>query len=123
MSSLRRCGSSSLDEDALLWWRNTGFRASSRRLRWAEGADAGRVSDATKVRVEVQRGGRRRPRLARGHGRPSAKAGAHECAPPFTEAEFEIRWGTGIDATSELLDLGIARGLVDKSGNHLSFAG
>jgi hypothetical protein len=51
------------------------------------------------------------------------KAGAHKCAPPFTEAEFEIRWGTGIDATSELLDLGIARGLVDKSGNHLSFAG
>jgi recombination protein RecA len=29
----------------------------------------------------------------------------------------------GIDAMSELLDLGIARGLVDKSGNHLSFAG
>ena len=51
------------------------------------------------------------------------KAEAHKCAPPFTEAEFEIRWGTGIDATSELLDLGIARGLVDKSGNHLSFAG
>jgi recombination protein RecA len=24
---------------------------------------------------------------------------------------------------SELIDLGIARGLVDKSGNHLSFAG
>ena len=29
----------------------------------------------------------------------------------------------GIDAMSELLDLGIARGLVDKAGNHLSFAG
>ncbi|HEY6462086.1 MAG TPA: DNA recombination/repair protein RecA, partial [Polyangiaceae bacterium] len=25
--------------------------------------------------------------------------------------------------TSELIDLGIARGLVDKAGNHLSFAG
>ena len=45
------------------------------------------------------------------------------CSGPFTEAEFEIRWGTGIDRLSELLDLGIARGLVDKSGNHLSFAG
>ena len=61
--------------------------------------------------------------MARGHGRPWGKAGAHKCAPPFTEAEFEIRWGTGIDAMSELIDLGIARGLVDKSGNHLSFAG
>ncbi|MGH7435204.1 MAG: hypothetical protein ACRENE_05990 [Polyangiaceae bacterium] len=47
----------------------------------------------------------------------------NKCAPPFTEAEFEIRWGTGIDTVSELLDLGVARTLVDKSGNHLSFAG
>ena len=47
----------------------------------------------------------------------------NKCAPPFTEAEFEIRWGTGIDRTSELIDLGITRGLVDKAGNHLSFGG
>jgi hypothetical protein len=38
----------------------------------------------------------------------------NKCAPPFTEAEFEIRWGTGVDRMTELLDLGIARGLVDK---------
>jgi recombination protein RecA len=44
-------------------------------------------------------------------------------APPFTEAEFELRWGIGVDRVSELLDLGIARGLIDKAGNHLSFAG
>ena len=47
----------------------------------------------------------------------------HKCAPPFTEAEFEIRWGTGIDAMSELLDMGVGRGLIEKSGNHLTFAG
>src|SRR5579859_4192586 len=56
-------------------------------------------------------------------GRTRVKIAKNKCAPPFTEAEFEIRWGIGIDAMSELLDLGIARGLVDKSGNHLSFAG
>jgi recombination protein RecA len=56
-------------------------------------------------------------------GRTRVKIAKNKCAPPFTEAEFEIRWGTGIDAMSELLDLGIARGLVDKAGNHLSFAG
>ncbi len=56
-------------------------------------------------------------------GRTRVKVAKNKCAPPFTEAEFEIRWGIGIDAMSELLDLGIARGLVDKSGNHLSFAG
>jgi recombination protein RecA len=56
-------------------------------------------------------------------GRTRVKVAKNKCAPPFTEAEFEIRWGIGIDSLSELLDLGIARGLVDKSGNHLSFAG
>jgi hypothetical protein len=45
----------------------------------------------------------------------------NKCAPPFCEAEFEIRWGHGIDAIGELIDLGLARGLVDKAGNHLAF--
>ena len=42
---------------------------------------------------------------------------------PGLAAEFEIRFGSGVDTMSELIDLGIARGLIDKSGNHLSFAG
>jgi recombination protein RecA len=56
-------------------------------------------------------------------GRTRVKIAKNKCAPPFTEAEFEIRWGTGIDAVGELLDLGVSRGVVDKAGNHLSFAG
>ncbi len=63
-----------------------------------------------------------RNRVPRGPGRERFVA-KNKCAPPFCEAEFEIRWGIGIDTVSEQLDLGIARGLVDKSGNHLSFAG
>jgi len=56
-------------------------------------------------------------------GRTRVKVAKNKCAPPFTEAEFEIRWGTGVDRVTELLDLGLSRGLVDKAGNHLSFAG
>ena len=56
-------------------------------------------------------------------GRTRVKLAKNKCAPPFTEAEFEIRYGTGIDTLAELIDLGLARGLVEKSGNHLSFAG
>jgi recombination protein RecA len=56
-------------------------------------------------------------------GRTRVKVAKNKLAPPFTEAEFEIRWGTGIDPVSELIDLGIGRGLIDKSGAHLSFAG
>jgi recombination protein RecA len=56
-------------------------------------------------------------------GRTRVKIAKNKCAPPFQEAEFEIRWGAGIDKVTELVDLGVLRGLVDKSGNHLSFAG
>jgi recombination protein RecA len=56
-------------------------------------------------------------------GRTRVKVAKNKCAPPFCEAEFEVRWGMGVDTMTELLDLGIARGLVDKSGNHLAFAG
>jgi recombination protein RecA len=56
-------------------------------------------------------------------GRTRVKLAKNKCAPPFTEAEFEIRWGVGIDAIAELIDLGLARGLIEKTGNHMSFAG
>ena len=56
-------------------------------------------------------------------GRTRVKVAKNKCAPPFTEAEFEIRYGTGVDTLAELIDLGLSRGLVEKSGNHLSFAG
>jgi recombination protein RecA len=55
--------------------------------------------------------------------RTRVKVVKNKCAPPFTEAEFEIRWGAGIDAPSELLDLGLARGLIEKSGAHFSYNG
>jgi recombination protein RecA len=56
-------------------------------------------------------------------GRTRVKIAKNKCAPPFQEAEFEIRWGSGIDTLAELVDLGVARGLIEKSGNHHSFAG
>jgi recombination protein RecA len=56
-------------------------------------------------------------------GRTRVKIAKNKMAPPFTEAEFEIRYGTGVDTLAELIDLGLSRGLVEKSGNHLSFAG
>jgi recombination protein RecA len=56
-------------------------------------------------------------------GRTRVKIAKNKCAPPFCEAEFEIRWGMGVDSVSELIDLGLARGLIEKTGNHLAFAG
>jgi recombination protein RecA len=47
----------------------------------------------------------------------------HKCAPPFKEAEFDIRWGLGIDGAADLIDYAVALGVVEKSGAHLSFGG
>jgi recombination protein RecA len=47
----------------------------------------------------------------------------NKCAVPFREAEFDIRWGMGIDAETDLLDYGLQLGVVEKNGSHLSFAG
>ncbi len=55
--------------------------------------------------------------------RTRVKVVKNKCAPPFQEAEFEIRWGAGIDRAADLLDLAVARGVIDKSGSHLTFAG
>src|SRR5690606_36987700 len=75
------------------------------------------------VRLDVRRIGQVKAGDELIGNRVRVKVVKNKCAPPFQEAEFEIRWGTGIDKASDLLDLGIARGIVDKSGAHLSFGG
>ena len=40
----------------------------------------------------------------------------NKVAPPFKQAEFDIMYGQGISRTSELVDLGVEYGIVNKSG-------
>ncbi|NMC71372.1 MAG: recombinase RecA [Myxococcales bacterium] len=47
----------------------------------------------------------------------------NKVARPFTEATFEIRYGTGIDALGELVDLGVEHGVLEKSGAWFSLDG
>jgi recombination protein RecA len=47
----------------------------------------------------------------------------NKLAPPFREAEFDVRYGSGIDALSEVLDAGVERGVIERSGSHLTFGG
>jgi recombination protein RecA len=55
--------------------------------------------------------------------RTRVKVVKNKCAVPFKEAEFDIRWGTGIDWAGDLLDVGVDVGVVEKNGAHFYFAG
>ncbi len=75
------------------------------------------------VRLDVRRIGPVKVSDESVGSRTRVKVVKNKCAPPFREAEFDIRWGTGIDATADLLDCALGLGVVEKSGSHLSFSG
>jgi len=47
----------------------------------------------------------------------------NKVSPPFTQAEFQIMYGQGINRMGEVIDLGVQQGLVDKAGAWYSYKG
>ena len=47
----------------------------------------------------------------------------NKMAPPFRQAEFEILYGQGVSHEGEIIDLGVANNIVDKSGAWYSYEG
>jgi len=75
------------------------------------------------VRLDIRRVGQVKEGDAVVGSRTRVKVVKNKVAPPFREAEFDIRYGVGVDRYAEAIDLGVERGLVEKSGAFLSLDG
>jgi len=75
------------------------------------------------VRIDVRRIGKVEAGDAVVGNRTRARVVKNKVAPPFAEAEFDVRWGIGIDTATDLLDCALRLGALEKNGTHFTLGG
>jgi recombination protein RecA len=75
------------------------------------------------VRLDIRRIGSIKDRETVVGNQTRVKVVKNKMAPPFRQVEFDIMYGEGISKNGELIDLGVAANLVEKSGAWFSYDG
>ncbi len=75
------------------------------------------------VRLDIRRIGQVKDGDQVVGSRTRVKVVKNKVAPPFREAEFDVRYGVGVDRHAEAIDLAADRGIVEKSGAHFALEG
>ena len=75
------------------------------------------------VRLDIRRIGAIKDGQEVTGNRTRVRVVKNKMAPPFKDAEFDITYGEGISRTGDLIDTGVAVGVIDKSGSWYSYEG
>jgi recombination protein RecA len=75
------------------------------------------------VRLDIRRVGSVKDRETVTGNQTRVKVVKNKMAAPFRVVEFDIMYGEGVSKVGELIDLGVAAGVVEKSGSWISYEG
>src|SRR5436189_4851977 len=75
------------------------------------------------VRIDIRRIGAIKDGDVVVGGRTRVKVVKNKVAPPFRDAESAIMYGEGISRTGDLIDLGVEKRIIEKSGTWFAYSG